>query len=81
MLTVCGAGISRSSTFVLAYLLERGYVLPYAFYFLKRQHSGAEPHPALWETLFAYYHLNFTTSDVMNWYEHIIRGKGESGRF
>ncbi len=69
VLVVCGAGISRSSTFVLAYLLERGYSLPDAYALLARQHHVADPHPEMWGSLFAYYNLKYDLEDVWDWYE------------
>jgi hypothetical protein len=69
VLVVCGAGISRSSTFVLAYLIERGFKLPDAFALLVKQHQAADPHPEMWNSLFEYYRLNYDLEDVWDWYE------------
>ncbi len=67
VLVQCGAGISRSSTFVLAYLLERGYELPEAWRMLKANHEEASPHPAMWESLIVYYNLPFDVKEVTAW--------------
>ncbi len=69
VLVVCGAGISRSSTFVLAYLLERGYRLPHAFALLVSHHHAADPHPEMWNSLIDYYKLGYDLEDVWDWYE------------
>src|SRR5215831_15074348 len=65
VVSMCGAGISRSSTFVLAYLLERGYDLPVAWQLIIKSHPIASPHPELWKSLIAYYQLTYTLDDVI----------------
>ncbi|HLY27274.1 MAG TPA: dual specificity protein phosphatase [Aggregatilineales bacterium] len=70
VLVQCGAGISRSSTFVLAFLVDRGYDLKDAWQILKTNHSDANPHPALWYSLIAHYHLPYSTQDVAQWTGH-----------
>ena len=50
VLVMCGAGISRSSTFVLAYLLERGYSLEDAWRLLSERHPAASPLPQMWRS-------------------------------
>ena len=67
VLVVCGAGISRSSTFVLAYLVESGYDLREAWRLLRQQHPIASPAPALWESLLTYYDLPYTLRDILEW--------------
>jgi protein-tyrosine phosphatase len=67
VLIQCGAGISRSSTFVLAFLLERGYDLHDAWKLLKRQHDRAMPHPEMWRSLLTHYKLPYTFDDVWKW--------------
>jgi hypothetical protein len=67
VLVMCGAGISRSSTFVLAYMLEKGHDLRDAFRLLRRSHPEAMPHPDLWESLCKYYRLEHTIDDLRNW--------------
>jgi dual specificity phosphatase 12 len=63
VLVVCGAGISRSSTAVLAYLVSTGMELKEAYQLLIRQHPQALPHPDLWESLIAYFDLPYTVND------------------
>jgi len=58
VLVMCGAGISRSSTFVLAYLLERGYSLEDAWRLLSERHPAASPLPQMWRSLIDYYDLS-----------------------
>jgi hypothetical protein len=67
VLVVCGAGISRSSTFVLAALVERGHDLRAAYCLLRRQHPEAQPHPNLWQSLITHYTLDYTLADVLRW--------------
>ncbi len=68
VLVVCAQGISRSATFVLAYLLERGYTLPDGFFFLSKQHTYTNPDPELWYSLIMNYNLNYSMDDVWAWY-------------
>lgn len=57
VLIACGAGISRSVAFTVAVLKEaEGLSLLEAVQIVKAQHPEALPHPALWESLCAYYH-------------------------
>ncbi len=67
VLVMCSAGISRSSTFVLAYLLEKGHDLPDAYRLLKRAHPDAEPHPRMWQSLITHYRLDYTLDDAWEW--------------
>lgn len=67
VLVMCGAGISRSSTFVLAYLLERGQDLRDAFVLLRKKHPVATPHPEMWRSLIAHYGLTYTVQDARAW--------------
>lgn len=67
VLVQCGAGISRSATFVLAYLVESGRDLPDAFALLKEQHPIASPLPAMWQSLLEYYELPYDMGDVYSW--------------
>ncbi|MBX3083150.1 MAG: dual specificity protein phosphatase family protein [Anaerolineae bacterium] len=67
VLVMCGAGISRSSTFVLASLLQLDYTLEDAYRLLKSQHSSASPHPALWNSLINHYRLPYRVEDVLGW--------------
>lgn len=67
VLVVCGAGISRSSTFVLAALLERGNDLRDAYTVLRENHPIAEPHPDMWKSLLAHYDVPYTFEDIWKW--------------
>jgi len=56
VLIACGAGISRSVTFAVAALKEaEGLSLLQAVQTVKKHHPESLPHPALWESLCAYY--------------------------
>ena len=68
VLVACAMGISRSSTFVLAYLLESGHSLKDAFMLLRRQHPGANPHPTLWLSLITRYELDCSLNEIFGWY-------------
>jgi protein-tyrosine phosphatase len=67
VLVMCGAGISRSSTYVLASLLELGYQLPEAFQLLREQHRSASPHPVLWRSLLDHYGQLYSLAEVLDW--------------
>lgn len=75
VLVCCWAGISRSSTFVLAYLIETGFDLPDAWYLLSSRHTDAWPAMELWQSLLEYYQLPYTLADVHNW----LKWDGHSG--
>ena len=64
VLIMCGAGISRSSTFVLAYMLERGHDLREASALLREKHPVAQPHPELLRSLIKHYHLHDSLDDL-----------------
>jgi protein-tyrosine phosphatase len=68
VLVVCGAGISRSSTFVLAYMLERGHDLRAAYRLLRRQHPAAFPHLEMWRALITHYGLDYSPEAAFDWY-------------
>lgn len=52
----CGAGISRSVTFVIAFLKETEEIsLLEAYQTVLKIHTGALPHPKLWQSLCSYY--------------------------
>jgi protein-tyrosine phosphatase len=56
VLIACGAGISRSATFVIATLKEVEHLsLLEAIRDVRQRHPSALPHPALWESLCRYY--------------------------
>ncbi len=65
VLVMCGAGISRSATFVLASMLERGWEIRPAFKLLREQHYEATPHPAMWRSLIVEYELDLTLGDAI----------------
>jgi protein-tyrosine phosphatase len=67
VLSVCGAGQSRSVTFVLAYMLEQGWALPDAWQYLQQRHPDAQPNPYLWLSLIQQYHLPYHLADVLGW--------------
>lgn len=67
VLVQCGAGISRSSTFVLAYLLEQKYTLRDAYTLLQAKHPATAPAPALWQSLIDHYRLDHTLEEVLTW--------------
>jgi hypothetical protein len=63
VLVSCGASISRSVTFIIATLKEvENIPLLDAYQAVLAMHVGALPHPALWQSLCAYYH-----EDVPYW--------------
>lgn len=66
VLVACKAGISRSSTFVLSFMLESGYDLASAYDLLFTKHPEASPHPKLWESLIVHHDLKYTLDDVKN---------------
>ncbi len=65
VLIMCGAGISRSSTFVLAVMIARGYPVREAFHVLRAAHPDAAPHPAMWQSLIAHYDLDLTLREAI----------------
>jgi protein-tyrosine phosphatase len=68
VLVACRYGVSRSSTFVLAYLVQvRGYDLHDAWMLLKRQHPPAYPAWQLWESLIQHYDVPYTMDDIQQW--------------
>jgi protein-tyrosine phosphatase len=73
VLVVCGAGISRSSTFVLAYLLERSYNLHNAFHLLRENHPAAMPHPQMWLSLITHYQLKDRPEEALSWYREEMK--------
>lgn len=67
VLIVCGAGMSRSVTFILAYMLDKGYDLKEAWEKVRARYRAAYPAPAMWESLIVHYDLPYTVEDVMLW--------------
>lgn len=59
VLIACGAGINRSTAFIVAVLREEeGLSLLDAFRAVKRVHPEAMPHPPIWASLCEYYREN-----------------------
>ena len=67
VLVMCGAGISRSATFVLGALLERGHDLHDAFVLLREKRPIVGPHPQMWQSLIIHYQLDYTLEDAWRW--------------
>lgn len=68
VLIACWEGVSRSSTFVLAYLVDAlGYDLRDAWRTLKTRHRKAWPARELWASLLTHYESPYTLADVMQW--------------
>jgi len=67
VLVMCGAGISRSSTAIWAYLTATGKPLPEAFQLLRSKHPSASPHLVLWQALIEYFDLPYSRSDIFQW--------------
>lgn len=66
VLIACGAGISRSAAFAVAALKEiEGLDLLSGLRAVKQKHPEAMPHPAIWESLCAYYQENVPFSDTL----------------
>jgi len=64
---LCAAGISRSATFALAYLVESGYDLHEAFLHLRERRPIVSPHPALWLSLLQFFDHPYSLDDVLSW--------------
>ncbi len=65
ILVACGAGISRSSTFALAFLMEvENLTLLESYGEIYKNHPNAEPHPALIKSLYAYLGQEVELMDV-----------------
>lgn len=68
VLVLCWEGMSRSSTFVLAYLIDDlGMDLPDAWRLLRERHPKAWPAFQMWSSLIAHYNLPYTMNDVRAW--------------
>ena len=67
IMVCCAAGISRSSTGVLAILHSNGMPLPDAYRLLHRRHEPAAPHPALMQSLFQHFGLPYSWADLIAW--------------
>ncbi len=67
VLVACGAGISRSVSFVIAALKEEeGLSLVDAYHAVWQVHPEAMPHPALWQSLQDYYHEDTSFGEVFD---------------
>lgn len=65
VLVHCQMGISRSTTMVLAYLIEHeGMSLPQAFQVVRAGRPGVWPHMALIRSLVAHYKLPYTANQM-----------------
>ncbi len=68
VLVACAAGISRSTTFVIAYLLRAlGYDLYDAWQLVHSRHPKTWPACEMWESLITHYDLPYTMDDVRRW--------------
>lgn len=67
VVSICGAGMSRSVTFVLAYLLETGLDLRLAWELVATQHPSAQPAPQMWQTLIDHYQLPYEIRECIRW--------------
>jgi hypothetical protein len=67
VLVVCGAGMSRSATVVLSYLVASGMGLHEAYDLLWSKHHDTLPHPYLWRSLIEHHGLQHTLAEVMAW--------------
>ena len=66
VLIACGAGISRSVTFAVAVLKEvEDLSLLEAVQSVSKHHPESLPHPALWESLCAYYHEDVSIHSML----------------
>lgn len=67
VLVACGAGISRSTTFVMAYLMEEeGLDLFDAFGAILPHHPNADPHPELAKSLLAYHGIEIDMLELFD---------------
>ncbi len=68
VLVSCWAGISRSSTFVMAFMVqELGYDLHDAYKLLHARHSRSWPEPEMWASLLEHYQPPYSMTDVESW--------------
>ena len=68
VLVSCWAGISRSSTFVLAFMVgELGYDLHDAYNLLHARHPRSWPEPEMWASLLEHYELPYSMAEVKSW--------------
>ncbi len=72
VLVICWAGISRSSTFILAYLLECGYDLRVAWDLLREKRPIVLPALPLWMSLLAHYEVPYSADDVACWWSEAL---------
>lgn len=67
VLVMCMEGVSRSATFIMAYLIECGHDLPDAYRLVRRAHPETEPPPPMWQSLITHYRLAYTIEDTWRW--------------
>lgn len=67
VVSMCGAGMSRSVTFVLAYLLEASLDLRQAWELVTTQHADAQPAPQMWQSLITHYQLPYEVRECIGW--------------
>lgn len=76
VLSQCHAGISRSVTMVLAYLVEyQKLSLAQAYHLVSSKHPGAYPHPALIASLIEHYKLDIDLRQLKspNFWDGLIK--------
>jgi protein-tyrosine phosphatase len=67
VLVMCGAGMSRSAAFAMAYLLEKqGYNLRYAWMLIKFHHPIADIAPQLWNFLLKHYQQPYSITEILS---------------
>ena len=72
----CGAGISRSATFVAAYLHEQGAGLLDALKSIMVRRPQVLPHPELLRSLIACYNLRITPQELL---VQLVKARKEIG--
>lgn len=77
VLVACGAGVSRSPTFVAAYLHEEGMDLQVAFLQLMSHRPGVRPHPAMFRSLCEIYGI---PGEPMQLLADLLRGRKSQAR-
>lgn len=67
LLVACGAGVSRSTAFVIAYLMEaKGLDLFQAYGAILAHHPNADPHPELVKSLLAYHGIEMDLLEIFD---------------
>jgi hypothetical protein len=65
VLVACSAGLSRSPTFVAAYLHEQGMDLAEAYLMIQAGRRSIMPHPELLRSLVSYYGLSTSAEELL----------------